>query len=110
MPGATPAAGVIREHPLRRKTAGLRGVAPGITGGVIPRRPLLRKGRSVQQARGGPSRRPGRRHVHHMPDGLVSVTGDGDARAFAPDQLVVAALADCALSLCSHGHNARRGV
>ena len=29
-----PAMGVIREHPLRRKTTGFRGVAPGITGGA----------------------------------------------------------------------------
>ncbi len=33
--------GVTEERPLRRKTAGFAGVAPGITGGAIPGRPLL---------------------------------------------------------------------
>ena len=33
--------GVTEEHPLGRKTAGFRGVAPGTTGGAIPLRPLL---------------------------------------------------------------------
>ncbi len=55
--------GVIREHPLRRKTTGFRGVAPGITGGAIGSGLFLPKARSVQQTRAGPVRRRGWRHV-----------------------------------------------
>ena len=61
MPGATPAAGATAEHPLRRETAGLAGVAPGTTGGAIPAARSCRYGRSAEQARGVPARRAGRR-------------------------------------------------
>ena len=33
--------GVTEERPLRRKTAGFGGVAPGTTGGAIPGRPFV---------------------------------------------------------------------
>ncbi len=52
MPGATPATGATEEHPLRRKTAGFRGVAPGNTGGAIRAARSCRYARSGQQARG----------------------------------------------------------
>ena len=52
MPGATPATGATEEHPLRRKTAGFRGVAPGTTGGAIRAARSCRYARSGQQARG----------------------------------------------------------
>ena len=55
-----PAMGVIREHPLRRKTTDFRGVAPGITGGAIGSGLFFPKVRSVQQTRGVLERRPGR--------------------------------------------------
>ena len=43
--------GVTEERPLRRKIAGWGGRS-GITGGAIPGRPFMLKGRSVQQSRG----------------------------------------------------------
>ena len=55
--------GVIREHPLRRRTTGFRGVAPGITGGAIGTAQFSSKARSVQQTRAVPVRRRGWRGV-----------------------------------------------
>ena len=56
------AMGVTPKHPLRRKTAGFRGVAPGTTGGAIPSRPLLSKDaiRSVTTGRSGAPTPPAR--------------------------------------------------
>ena len=52
------AMGVTKEHPLRRKTAGFRGVTPGITPGAMSVRLHLPNRRSGQQRRAVPARRP----------------------------------------------------
>ncbi len=69
-----PAMGVTQEHPSRWKTAGFRGIAPGITRGAILVWPLLSEDAIGPATRSVAPRRPNARHA--VGDAVV---GDGYA-------------------------------